>query len=192
MVVPESDPATTHPPVPAQLDLFARTADGMIAVDDKLQIIVANPAAQHLIGGDDAELVSRYQKVFAPFNVTTDFASEAARAYLVGQVVGNPLSQMTRQSPVEELKAAGFGTATHKDGQSVAGQGVWSDGTWRVVLTRALEVPDAEAPKFASGKNASVAVAIWNGANKEVGSRKQTSTFVTFAVGTQGVSFGQA
>jgi hypothetical protein len=124
----------------------------------------------------------------APYNAATDFASDAARAYLVGRAVGNPLSQPARTSPVEELLAAGFGSATSKTVQNVNGKGVWSNGTWRVMFSRPLTVQDTAAPAFAVGKTFSIAVAVWNGANQEVGSRKQTSSFVTLAIGAEGVT----
>ena len=123
-----------------------------------------------------------------PFNVATDFASDAARAYLVGQAAGNPLSQTARKTPVEELLAAGFGTTTSKTVQNVAGRGIWSNNTWRVMFARPLSVSDPAAPVFAAGKTVSIAVAVWNGANKEVGSRKQTSNFITLAIGAEGVT----
>jgi cytochrome b558/566 subunit A len=122
-----------------------------------------------------------------PFNIVTDFTSDAAKAYLIGQAAGNPMSMMARATPVEELLAAGFGTATTKTTQNVAGKGVWQNGVWRVVFTRPLTVQDSAAPIFGVGKTLSIAVAVWNGDNREVGSRKQVSSFVTLAVDSTGV-----
>lgn len=123
-----------------------------------------------------------------PFNVAKDFTSDGARAYLIGQAVGNSMSSVTRASPVEEMLSAGFGTATTKTVQGVNGRGTWQNGTWRVVFTRPLTVQDTATPSFAVGKTISVAVAVWNGANREVGGRKQVSNFVTLAIGERGVS----
>jgi hypothetical protein len=122
----------------------------------------------------------------APFVAATDFQSPEASKYLIGRAVGNPRSQMVRTSPVEELVATGFGHATNKAVQNVNGNGVWENGKWRVMFTRPLSVQDADAPEFVNDKNMSVAVAVWNGANKEVGGRKQTSSFVTFTVDAAG------
>lgn len=117
-----------------------------------------------------------------PFDVTKDFSSPEAKAYLIGQAAGNPLSQMTKKSPVEELLTVGFGTVSSKAAQNVDGKGVWSDGKWQVMFVRPMSVQDADAPQFTVGKTATLAVAVWDGANQEVGARKQASSYVTFEV----------
>lgn len=117
-----------------------------------------------------------------PFRMPQDFASPEARAYLVGLAAGNPLSQPTKQSPVEELVSTGFGTATHKSLQNVWGRGIWNDGVWRVVFSRSLKSDDPEAANLAARKEVPLAFAVWNGANQEVGGRKQLSSFLTLAL----------
>ncbi|MBI3978330.1 MAG: nitrate reductase [Chloroflexi bacterium] len=111
-----------------------------------------------------------------------DFAAPAARAYMLGWTVGNPLSQPTRTSPVEELNAAGFGSATSKSLQHVGGKGVWANGKWQVVFVRALSVRDPDAALLTPGKTTQIAFAVWNGANQEVGARKQVSSFVSLQI----------
>lgn len=117
-----------------------------------------------------------------PFRWPQDFMHPDAKNYSPGWAAGNPLSEPVRSSPVEELVSQGFGTATHKDGQQVTGRGVWENGTWKVVFARALKSPDAESPELTNRKEIPVAFAVWNGANKEVGARKQLSSFLTLAV----------
>lgn len=114
-----------------------------------------------------------------PFSALKDFASDEAKAYQVGQAVGNPFSEVARKSPVEDLSAAGFGTSTHRVRQEVEGRGVWSAGRWRVVFVRALRGADAETANLAGRADVPVAFAVWNGSNQEVGARKQLSSFVT-------------
>lgn len=114
-----------------------------------------------------------------PFKVATDFASAEARQFFPGLAAGNPLSSMVRPSPVEELVSAGFGTATHKERQSVQGKGQWADGRWRVVFVRDLEVGDPTGASLAGKAEVPMAFAVWNGANQEVGARKQLSSFVS-------------
>ncbi|MCX6023488.1 MAG: ethylbenzene dehydrogenase-related protein, partial [Chloroflexi bacterium] len=117
-----------------------------------------------------------------PFRVPQDFASPEAQSYMPGLAAGNPLSQPVKQSPVEELVSAGFGTATHKTTQGVAGKGVWTNGTWRVVFARTLATDDPEAANLATQKEVPLAFAVWNGSNQEVGARKQLSSFLTLAL----------
>lgn len=114
-----------------------------------------------------------------PYRMPTDFSSPDARRYLIGQSAGNPLSQPTRSTPVEELLSAGFGTATHRTQQTVEGKGVWANGHWNVTFVRALAVSGAEAASLEGVTQAPVAFAVWNGSNAEVGARKQLSGMAT-------------
>lgn len=111
-----------------------------------------------------------------------DFTAEEARLYSPGWATGNALSQPQKLTPVEELRANGFGTATHKDLQAVDGKGTWTEGRWRVVLTRAMAPADEESINFTGRSEIPLAVAVWNGSNQEVGARKQLSSFVTLRI----------
>ncbi|MBI4504205.1 MAG: hypothetical protein HY691_01610 [Chloroflexi bacterium] len=117
-----------------------------------------------------------------PFDAAKDFASDEAKAYLIGRAAGNPLSAVTKKSPVEELLAVGFGTTTHKQRQEVEGRGVWSGGRWQVAFVRALASGDAAEADLAKRSDVPVAFAVWNGANQEVGARKQVSGFLTLRI----------
>ncbi len=117
-----------------------------------------------------------------PYHVPTDFASADAKAYLIGWTAGNPLSDPNRVTPVEDLSALGFGTLTHQKSQDVLGRGVWKDGKWSVVFSRPLASADAEDAQLTPGKSSSIAFAVWNGSNQEVGARKQLSSWVTLQI----------
>ncbi|MBI2886430.1 MAG: nitrate reductase [Chloroflexi bacterium] len=121
-----------------------------------------------------------------PFRMPKDFESPEAKQFMVGWTVGNALSEPVRTSPIEDLNAIGFSTATHKAKQNVNGKGVWKDGVWRVVYTRALKVDDVDAAALTAGQEVPVAFAVWNGSNQEVGARKQTSTFLNVTVQAAG------
>jgi hypothetical protein len=117
-----------------------------------------------------------------PFRLATDFGSAEARQFFPGLAAGNPIVNLQRTSPIEELLSAGFGTATSKAQQAVQGRGQWADGRWSVVFIRDLQAGDADSATLAQGKDVSMAFAVWNGANQEVGARKQLSSFVTLRV----------
>lgn len=114
-----------------------------------------------------------------PYRYPADFASPGARGFLAGWQAGNPLSDPARTSPVEDLSAAGFSTVTHNPRQHVQGEGRWQDGRWRVMFVRDLRTDDPDVAALAPNTEVPVAFAVWNGANQEVGARKQTSTFLT-------------
>ena len=117
-----------------------------------------------------------------PYRLPADFSSADARRYLIGQAAGNPLSQTNRTSSVEELLSNGFGTATHREQQTVQGKGVWTDGHWQVTFVRPLAVSGAEAASLDGLTQAPVAFAVWNGSNAEVGARKQLSGMATVRI----------
>jgi cytochrome b558/566 subunit A len=95
---------------------------------------------------------------------------------------GNPLSDPNRVTPVEDLSALGFGTLTHQKSQDVLGRGVWQNGRWNAVFSRPLASADPDDTQLAAGKASSVAFAVWNGSDQEVGARKQLSSWVTLQV----------
>lgn len=117
-----------------------------------------------------------------PYHVPTDFSSADARAYFIGWTAGNPLSDPNRVTPVEDLNALGFGTLTHQKSQDVLGRGVWQNGQWNVAFSRPLASADPDDTQLATGKASSVAFAVWNGSDQEVGARKQLSSWVTLEI----------
>jgi hypothetical protein len=117
-----------------------------------------------------------------PYRLPTDFNSPEAQAYLIGWTAGNLFSDPARVTPVEDLSALGFGAAESQARQDVLGRGVWEDGQWRVVFSRPLASADANDAQFAPGQTASAAFAVWDGADWQVGARKQLSTWTTLLV----------
>ncbi len=117
-----------------------------------------------------------------PFKAPVDFAGPDARRFLVGWAVGNPLSDPARVTPVEELVAEGFGSATHRVQQTVLGRGVWAAGKWSVVFARPLRTSEQTQAQLAPGGKGIIAVAAWDGANMEVGARKQVSADLALTI----------
>lgn len=95
----------------------------------------------------------------------------------------NPVAQLKRTVPVEELIAEGFGTLTTQRRQNALGRGVWHDGTWSVVLMRPLKSSDTQDPALRAGVPVSIAFAIWEGGHKNVGARKNYAPWVTMQWG---------
>jgi hypothetical protein len=117
-----------------------------------------------------------------PFKAPQDFSSPDAKRFLIGWTAGNPLSDPLRVTPVEELIAHGFGTATHFDEQGVLGRGTYKDGKWSVVFARPMTTAAVDQAQVTAGGRGIMAVAAWNGSNQEVGARKQISADFTFSV----------
>jgi hypothetical protein len=118
----------------------------------------------------------------APNRVPDDFSDPRSHAWFAAYQAGNPLADFLRQRPVEELSATGFGSLTHQDEAAVNGHGVWADNHWYVTFVRPLETDDPLDYQFARGDTGAVGVAIWNGADGNVGGRKHWGNWVEFVV----------
>jgi complex iron-sulfur molybdoenzyme family reductase subunit gamma len=80
---------------------------------------------------------------------------------------------------VETLAAAGFGTLTVQVPDGVKAKGVWKDGTWRVVYTRALAAMDKNRVSITPAKLGLVPVAFatWSGDAAERNGLKRLSAW---------------
>jgi DMSO reductase family type II enzyme heme b subunit len=104
-----------------------------------------------------------------------------ARPYTGAVGVDNPVSR-PKLSPVLDQMAEGWGSMTVKPDQHADGKGVWKDGAWHVVITLPLATESQNAPHFEAGSGSVVAFAVWEGGNREVGSRKAWSMWVPFSL----------
>lgn len=99
--------------------------------------------------------------------------------YNPGIATHNILSDNTmRRSPVEDLNAEGFGSLTTQAHQDVDGKGNWNNNRWTVVFKRALKTKDANDTQF-TGSKTPIAIAIWNGQNKERNGQKAVTQWQT-------------
>jgi hypothetical protein len=106
---------------------------------------------------------------------------QTAALYWVGRKAGNPLSQKTRTSPVEEIVAEGFGSVTHLPAQTARGHGLNEGGRWHVVVA----VPTARSgvgEPLAPGSSWPVAFAVWLGSESNRGARKQIAAWQTLTL----------
>lgn len=106
------------------------------------------------------------------------FKTPEALAQLPGAYVRNPVSIFNRETPVEEAMADGFGTFTNQPRQNATGRGIWQDGQWTVVISRPNVTDDPLDAQFSPGKDSFISIAIWDGAHKNVGGRKQYAPWV--------------
>jgi DMSO reductase family type II enzyme heme b subunit len=102
--------------------------------------------------------------------------------YQPARALGNPFSVAVRDSAADNLVAGGFGTLTADPLASVAGWGRWRNGTWRVVLTRPLEVGRQGNIELGLGMATDVAFAVWDGAAEERDGMKSVSAFARLNV----------
>jgi len=96
-----------------------------------------------------------------------------------GRATKNILSDARmRVSAVEDLNAEGFSTLTTQAHQDVDGEGNWRNNRWAVVFKRALSTSDQNDTQFSGGKTP-MAIAIWNGGNKERNGQKAVTQWNT-------------
>jgi len=96
-----------------------------------------------------------------------------------GRATKNILSDASlRVSSVEDLNAEGFSTLTTQAHQDVDGDGNWRNNRWAVVFKRSLSTGDANDTQFKGGKTP-MAIAIWNGGNKERNGQKAVTQWNT-------------
>ncbi len=97
--------------------------------------------------------------------------------YITGWGAGNIVSDPLRRSAAEDLSAQGFGTlkAHSMKSQDVLANGVWSNGSYRVVLRRTLAAPNPSDIDLSKGNNFPIAFAIWNGSEGDRDGKKSVS-----------------
>jgi hypothetical protein len=96
---------------------------------------------------------------------------EMALRYAPARALGN-IRSGPRSSPVEDLIAAGPGTLSPGPSLGSKGKGVHGEDGWSVVISRRM--PEGLAP----GQRTHMAVAIWQGSERESGSRKMRSGWI--------------
>ncbi len=117
-----------------------------------------------------------------PYPVDEAFDDERSRQWLVGQAAGNPMSQVDRAQPIEELIAEGFGSTTTVPDTPSAARGRWRDGQWTIVIDRPLSDADPLSVCLQPQKPSQVAFAVWDGHADNVGARKHYVGWVPFKV----------
>lgn len=111
-----------------------------------------------------------------PFEATSlpagsDAQRDMAQRYAPARELGNAMAG-PRDRPVQDLVASGPGTLAPAQSSDSNGCGKRLQGRWCVVISRRM--PSGLTP----GKRTQVALAIWQGAQQEAGSRKMRSVWI--------------
>ena len=129
---------------------------------------------------------------------TEDAADAAALEFMVGdkqahfahgqemlQVEGGPVNiwyWKKETGNAVDMSAKGFKNLRPQENQNVQANGVWENGTWKVVFSRSLKTEDEQDVQIEPGEWRSVAFAFWDGEIvdgivKEKGSQKAVSSW---------------
>ncbi|MDE3225435.1 MAG: hypothetical protein KGN30_08505 [Nitrospirota bacterium] len=95
----------------------------------------------------------------------------------MAQVQGGPVNiwfWKNKDNKAVDMNAQGFGTLTVQDQQDVKAKGVYQNGSWKVVFSRALSTPDVDHDtQIKPGDFINIAFAVWDGKKMESGDLKE-------------------
>ncbi len=113
-----------------------------------------------------------------PYTMDKSFNDPRSKQWLIAASAGNPMADFSRKSPIEELTAHGFGSATHIDKTPSRGRGAWKNGKWYVVIDRPINSSDPLIKRFDANPNQQlVAFAVWDGNAANRGGRKNITNW---------------
>ena len=92
----------------------------------------------------------------------------------------NPNSDLAYQT-IEDLNAEGFSTLTDQLQQDVQGVAKWKNNKWRLVFNRSLTNANSDDVQFK--QSVLMAIAIWNGSNKELNGQKGIAGWLLLRLG---------
>ena len=99
-----------------------------------------------------------------------EFKDPEAFKFIPAYAARNSDMKIERSWPVMEYSAEGFGTLTPQHRQDAKGWGIYENGEWKVVIVVPRSASDAYNAQIYD--KTSVAFAVWDGSNKDRGSRK--------------------
>lgn len=167
-----------------------------------LEVTAKDVTARGLSDGKQVAIMLEYE------DPTEDPDDAAAVEFMVGdkkahfahgqamaQVEGGPVNiwfWKNKDAKVLDMNAKGFGTLKVQDQQDIKGKGVYQNGKWKVVFSRAVTTGDANDTQFNPGEFINIAFAVWDGKKdpasgdlKEKGSQKAVSSWWYFRVEPQ-------
>ena len=108
----------------------------------------------------------------------TEFKDPRAFEWIPGYAAHNPDVSFSREEPVREYTAEGFGTLSPQQIQEARGWGVYDEKrrVWQVIIAVPRVSEDAQNANF--GGRSFVSFAVWNGSQGNRGSRKAYAPWV--------------
>ena len=167
-----------------------------------LEVTVKSVTVRSLHDGKQVAILLEYD------DPTQDPDDAAAIEFMVGDqkahfAHGQPMAQVeggpvniwfwkNKNAKALDMNAKGFGTLKVQGQQDVKGKGVYKDGKWKVVFSRAVTTGDANDTQFKPGEFINIAFAVWDGQKdpasgdlKEKGSQKAVTSWWYFRVEPQ-------
>ena len=109
-------------------------------------------------------------------------ATPEGREGLPAVAIGNPMSQINRDTPVEQAIAEGFGTLSTQQQQDARANAVYQQDRWTVVIARPLNTSDDADVHLAVGEETGINFAVWEGGEGDVSGRKSYSMFTPLLI----------
>jgi len=124
--------------------------------------------------------VDMYPMEFADMGALGQKPDDNREQFSPGRASGNP--QAFSKTGVDEIIAEGFSTSSVQQGHGGVGKATWANGEWALVISRPLKSEGGSV--LAPGGKGFIAFAVWQGGQKEVGSRKSlTMAWTTLSLG---------
>jgi DMSO reductase family type II enzyme heme b subunit len=112
-----------------------------------------------------------------PFQQNASARAEMEKRYAPAMAAGNPVTDRPQSGAVQQMLAEGFGTSTVPRDQKATGRGAWNQNAWTVTIARPL-VGGQGRNNLEVGKKSYIAFAVWDGAERQTGSRKMRSGWI--------------
>ena len=144
----------------------------------RVNIMQWRAAFQHDLQTGDPTIHDLYPNALIDTYPDQVLRATDARPYMGAVGLDNPISHARRSAVLDQM-AEGWGSMTVKPVQDADGRGIWADGKWLVVISHPLWTGGDNDPDLRAGGTSAVAFAVWDGGNREVGSRKAWAPWVT-------------
>jgi hypothetical protein len=164
--------------LPMHYDANALPSPMMGNPGGRVSVMQWRAAFQHDLQTGDPTIHDLYPNALIDTYPDQVLRATDARPYMGAVGLDNPISHARRSAVLDQM-AEGWGSMTVKPVQDADGRGIWADGKWLVVISHPLWTGGDNDPDLRAGGTSAVAFAVWDGGNREVGSRKAWAPWVT-------------
>lgn len=112
------------------------------------------------------------------------YTPEEADRFFPARKAGNPVAY-PNTGAVQNLVARAFGTLTPAADQAVQGLGKHDGNKWIVVIVRPFASANPDLTAFQVGDTTDMAVAVWNGSQRDRNGQKAVSQFMRLSISDQ-------